>query len=245
MRKKIFAVISALGWASLGWMAHDFYEGRNDAPANPGPVAAQPAASSASGSRAASPVQADGSVVLATIPRSEMTGLMNTGAQKGAALNAITDEQSLCALVKDNALKTNPAAYPTATAEFESCANRTLHFDAAFLQAGAVFGAELANMKGGDLCAVYKIASTRAAMKYTLEAGQAVPAHDTTMENVNKILESCLGEGEYGASNDSWNSYVNQAVILPFYKKEDAQTQAPAAAPASGPSAAPTTMFGG
>jgi|GEM_PF-5595707 hypothetical protein len=229
MRKKIFAVVSALGWASMGWMAHGFFNDQNDTVTTPDQaVATTPAV------RGASPAQADGSVVLATVPKAEAIGLMNIGAQKGAALTSISDEQSLCAVVKDNALKTNPSA------EFKDCANRTLHYDAAFLQAGAVFGAELNNMKGGDLCAVYKIASTRAAMKYTLEAGQAIPDHDTTMANVNRILDGCLSDGEYGAANAAWNSYVNQAVILPFYQKQDVPQPASAPAPQ-----APTSMMGG
>lgn len=227
MRKKVFAVISAISWASVGWMAHGFFNGQNDTAATPDQTQTSAPAST---QRSASPLQADGTVLLSTISRDEYIGLINTGAQKGAALNAISDEASLCAVVKENAQKTNPSV------EFKDCANRTLHFDAAFLQAGAVFGAEINNMKGGDLCAVYKVASTRAAMKYTLEAGQAVPDHDTTMANVAKILDGCLSEGEYGASNQAWNSYVNQAVILPFYKKEDVQKPA---APA------PAAMMGG
>lgn len=225
MRKKIFAAISAISWASLGWMAHGFFNGQNDTATTPDQTQ-----TSAPATRGASPLQADGTVLLSTVPKAEAIGLINIGAQKGAALNSITDEASLCAVVKDNAQKTNPSA------EFKDCANRTLHFDAAFLQAGAVFGAEINNMKGGDLCAVYKVASTRAAMKYTLEAGQAIPDHDTTMANVAKILDGCLSEGEYGAANAAWNSYVNQAVILPFYKKEDVQKPA---APT------PTAMMGG
>lgn len=240
MRKKIFAVLSALSWASMGWMAHGFFNGPDDTAATPDPaqISAPAAAPVATGT---AQVQADGSVLLATVPKAEAIGLINMGAQKGAALNSINDEQSLCALVTENALQTNAAKYDATSTEFKTCAKRSLHFEAAFLQVGAVFGAEIAQMKGGDLCAVYKIASRRAGMKYTLEAGKAIPDHDQTMAGVGAALDGCLASGEYGVSNAAWNSYVNQAVILPFYKKEDVQK--PAQTPAQTQTPAP--MMGG
>lgn len=72
-------------------------------------------------------------------------------------------------------------------------------------------------MSSADYCGVSQIALGRAAMQHAIEAGQAIPDHDATLDNINDRLDECADESGFAMSDALWNEYANKAVILPFY----------------------------
>src|SRR5690606_7891679 len=102
---------------------------------------------------------------------------------------------------------------------FDTCADRTLHHEAAFLQAGGILGvANIVKMTGADFCGVFRIAMGRALLKYVLEAERKIPDHETMLKSINaQLIECAQTHGKFALSARLWNEYANLAIILPFY----------------------------
>lgn len=216
MKKKLSMLFTALSIGSIVWMGYDFFNRPDTAPAGQSAQAAQ----SVAASDAAPATETVGGVTLTQVDPGEAFGLMLIGAQNKDRLATLTDARDLCTVVKGNAILNNSKLGERRfTKEFETCADRTLHHEAAFLHAGSVFGADnILKMSGADYCGVFRIAMGRAMFKYALEAGKEIPDHDSTLENINAQLDECAAaKGEFTVSGEVWNDYANQALILPFY----------------------------
>lgn len=224
MNKKISAIFTALSVGSFVWMGYGYFtkpEGVTPAATSTAQAASASTSSSAATAQAPGSTTVDG-VTLREVDPGEAFGLMLLGAQYKDKLATLTDPRDLCTVVKGNAILNNSKLGDRRfSTEFETCADRTLHYEAALMQAGSIIGTEnISKMTEADFCGVNRLSVGRAMMKYALEAGQAIPDHDSTLETINMHLEDCAAKGAYGLSDQLWNDYANQALILPFYKSK-------------------------
>lgn len=227
MKRALSILLTALSTISLIWMGYAFPNGSLASPALRTFAVSQPA------SVAPASETVKGVKLVLVVPI-EALGLMLIGAQNADRLPALTDVRDLCTIVKGNAVLQNPdLGQRRFTKEFETCADRTLHHEAAFLQAGSILGAaNILRMTGADFCGVFRIAMGRALLKYVAEAGRNIPDYDTMLKNINEQLSECArSHGKFALPPELWNDYANLAIILPFYgsrpKPEPAEPSAP------------------
>ncbi|MGZ9108982.1 MAG: hypothetical protein ACXW4B_09205 [Micavibrio sp.] len=220
MNRKVSAIFTALSLGSLAFMGYGYF---NDKPAGSPASITTPAQAGASAQPAQSqPAQSatvDG-VTLQEVNTGEAFGLLLLGAQNKERLATLSDPRDLCTVVKGNAILNNSTDLGESrfSQEFETCANRTLHYEASLMQAGGIIGVEnISKMTAADFCGVTRLSVGRAMMKYALESGQTIPDHDTTLDNINDHLDECAATGQFALSDAVWNEYANQAIILPFY----------------------------
>lgn len=210
--------LTAASFISLGWMGPGLVE-QFSAPGAPDSSGAT-APLQFGVTPAATMESAVGQTHAGALSNDETKGLILLGATFGPNLANLQDPRDLCRVVKSNTALTNPPpADKRYTAEFESCAGRTLHYDASLLQMGALMGqTSLAGSGEGDYCAIKKVASLRAEMKIALQGGKAIATHDETLQSLNNIFKSCEPAGEFKIDNQTWNNAANQMILLPFYQ---------------------------
>lgn len=229
MNKKVSAIFTALSLGSLAFMGYGYF---NDRPSD-SPASVTTPVQAAAPSPSAQPQPAQGTTVdgvtLKEVNAGEAFGLLLLGAQNKERLATLSDPRDLCTVVKGNAILNNSTDLGESrfSREFETCANRTLHYEASLMQAGSIIGvSNISKMNAADFCGVTRLSIGRAMIKYALEAGQTIPDHDTMLDNINNHLDDCAATGQFALSDAVWNEYANQAIILPFYAPK-----APAAAP--------------
>jgi len=224
MNKKVSAIFTALSLGSLAFMGYGYF---NDKPAD-SPASITTPAQAGAPAQSAQGTTVDG-VTLKEVSAGEAFGLLLLGAQNKERLATLSDPRDLCTVVKGNAILNNTTNLDESrfSREFETCANRTLHYEASLMQAGSIIGvSNISKMTAADFCGVTRLSVGRAMLKYALEAGQTIPDHDTMLDNINTHLGECAAASEFALSDAVWNEYANQAIILPFYAPK-----APAAAP--------------
>lgn len=211
LKATLMKLVSAASFISLGWMGPGLVDQfTGPAPQDAGAEVATPAVIGAKPGQAAA------------LSDAETQGLLLMGASYGAQLQNMQDPRDLCRAIKTNAVLSGQGQ-KNYSAEFESCATRDLHYDAALLQEGALLGlAGLHAADQGDYCALKRVAAMRAEMKNALEFGKELATHDETLQSLNEIFTACQSAGEFKIDNQSWNNVANQMVLLPFYQKAPA-----------------------
>lgn len=125
MNSFLAKTLTAVSFISLGWMGPGLVEQFS------GPASA-PDASSATAplQQGATPAATMENAAGASLSNDETKGLLLLGATFGPNLANLQDPRDLCRVVKSNAALTNPPGDEKRySAEFESCAGRTLHYD--------------------------------------------------------------------------------------------------------------------
>lgn len=216
--KKVFSVASLI---SLGWMGPglvDYLTGHektgNDSESS-AVVQANPT----------SLMNKDGLSRIKVTTITEAMGLVAIGAEGRERLARIKDERDLCNVTKGNAIINGPAPEGDRyTKEFQSCADRTLHYQAALLQAGALLGKDNYKvMSDADICGVEAIAQLRAVKKYDIEANTNAMTHDLMLSMMNTALDNCGKlNGDYKIPGATWNDFANKMAITPFFSQKPA-----------------------